>query len=134
MLRADKTVTIINVWHSRTAGSDQYALHTVSGCSWRTEAASPPDNTGRGCTLSCKVRIPYDDGYKPYSAYLDLSSSGRESVWTLGGQTWLYEGALNTMDATTFADLCKRRALFRVSVWHENRDGIHPHLYTEGGA
>jgi hypothetical protein len=119
MLGGTKTVTVVTTKRDKEASQTIYQLTSFTGCSWRTELTSETDQSGRSTALHCKVRIPLDSGSQ-------LVTSVRS--------TWLYQGTLATLDDETLTALTKRRALFRVTAYHDNRDGVEPHLYLEGTA
>jgi hypothetical protein len=119
VLGGTKTVTVVTIKRGREVGQTIYLLATFSECFWRTELTSETSQSGRSTALHCRVRIPMDRDSQ-------LATSVRSA--------WLYQGELAALDDETFTDLTKHRTLFRITAYHDNRDGMEPHLYLEGTA
>lgn len=131
MLRADKTVTVVNIWPG-SSGDTVVTTCVVDRCSWRTEIARPADN-GRTEVQNVKVRLPHTGQYHRFRSAVEVSSFPRQS-FHLGPRSYLYAGALPHLTVDRFRELSKAKLMFQVSAVHENLDGIDPHIYAEGEA
>lgn len=137
MLRADKTITVVNHWHDRATDSDVHACHVLQGCSWFTKSIHVADNTGLHRAFVHQIRIPAnaagDAAYCEPQRWAALSAAEKATYWTLGCETTLVLGEVKSLTEAEYAALPRLFTVATELTVHDNRNSVHPHWYAEGG-
>lgn len=135
MLGCNKTITIVNSYHSPDTDEDVYLCHTFYGCSWYAQRMSRPETNGLSSAEIHKLRIPVASAagvpFYHAQAWDALPPAVKAKSWTLAPGSKIIAGQVDSITPRQYAALTSGSCV-TILGYHDNRDTAMPHWYVEG--